>query len=54
MPSEVEVGGEIGPRHDDEGAFVRAFDRLFDMYRLGLSLPQNYLGSETISDTLIA
>lgn len=38
----------------NEGAFVRAFDRLFDMYGLGLSLPQNYLGSESISDTLIA
>lgn len=38
----------------NEGAFVRAFDRLFDMYGLGLSLPQNYLGVETISDGLIA
>jgi hypothetical protein len=40
--------------NNNEGAFVRAFDRLFDMYRLGLSLPQNYAGSETISDSLIA
>lgn len=40
--------------NNNEGAFVRAFDRLFEMYRLGLSLPQNYLGSETISDSLIA
>jgi hypothetical protein len=38
----------------NEGAFVRAFDRLFDMYGKGLSLPANYLGSETIADTLIA
>jgi len=38
----------------NEGAFVRAFDRLFDMYGKGLSLPQNYLGGETIADTLIA
>ena len=38
----------------NEGAFVRAFDRLFDMYGLGLSLPSNYLGGETIADTLIA
>ena len=38
----------------NEGAFVRAFDRLFDMYNLGLSLPANYLGSQTISDSLIA
>lgn len=36
------------------GKFVRAFDRLFDMYYKGLSLPQNYSGTETISDTLIA
>lgn len=40
--------------NSNEGAFVRAFDRLFEMYQLGLSLPQNYLGSETISDSLIA
>ena len=40
--------------NNDEGLFVRAFDRLFDMYGLGLSLPQNYLGVETISDSLIA
>jgi hypothetical protein len=33
--------------------FARAFDRLFDMYRRGLSLPANYLGSETILDSLI-
>jgi hypothetical protein len=38
----------------NEGAFVRAFDRLFDMYGKGLSLPQNYLGTETIDDALIA
>jgi hypothetical protein len=38
----------------NEGAFVRAFDRLFDMYGKGLSLPQNYLGGETIADSLIA
>ena len=40
--------------NNDEGAFVRAFDRLFDMYGRGLSLPQNYAGTETISDSLIA
>ncbi len=40
--------------NNNEGAFVRAFDRLFDMYGKGLSLPQNYLGGETIADTLIA
>ena len=33
--------------------FTRAFDRLFDMYRRGLSLPANYLGTETILDSLI-
>jgi len=37
----------------NEGAFVRAFDRLFDMYGKGLSIPQNYSNSETIADTLI-
>lgn len=36
------------------GKFVRAFDRLFDMYGKGLSLPQNYAGTETILDSLIA
>lgn len=36
------------------GKFVRAFDRLFDMYGKGLSLPPNYSGTETISDSLIA
>jgi len=40
--------------NNNEGAFVRAFDRLFDMYSLGLALPSNYLGSETIADSLIA
>lgn len=35
-----------------EGLFVSAFDRLFDMYRRGLSLPQNYSSAETILDTL--
>jgi hypothetical protein len=40
--------------NNNEGAFVRGFDRLFDMYGLGLSLPANYLGSETIADSLIA
>jgi hypothetical protein len=38
----------------NEGAFVRAFDRLFDMYGKGLSIPQNYSNTETIADTLIA
>ena len=40
--------------NNNEGAFVRAFDRMFDMYGKGLSLPQNYSGTETISDSLIA
>ena len=40
--------------NNNEGAFVRAFDRLFNMYGRGLSLPQNYAGTETIADTLIA
>lgn len=40
--------------NNSEGAFATAFDRLFDMYGKGLSLPANYLGSETISDSLIA
>lgn len=37
-----------------EGAFATAFDRLFAMYERGLSLPSNYSGTETISDSLIA
>lgn len=40
--------------NNGEGAIAAALDRLFDMYHLGLSLPANYLGSETISDSLIA
>lgn len=40
--------------NNDEGAFVRAFDRLFDMYGKGLSLPANYAGGENIDDSLIA
>lgn len=36
------------------GKFVRAFDRLFDMYHKGLALPQKIDGTETISDNLIA
>jgi hypothetical protein len=40
--------------NNNEGAFVRAFDRLFDMYGKGLSLPQDYSGTENIDDALIA
>lgn len=40
--------------NNDEGKFVRAFDRLFDMYHKALALPQNTAGAETISDNLIA
>jgi hypothetical protein len=40
--------------NNDEGAFVRALDRLFDMYGLGLSLPADYSGTETILDSLIS
>ena len=40
--------------NNDEGAFARAFDRLFDMYSKGLSLPADYSGTETIADTLIS
>lgn len=40
--------------NNNEGEFVREFDRFFDMYRLGLYLPQNTAGSETIADTLIS
>ena len=36
------------------GKFARGFDRLFDLYGTGLSMPANYLGTETISDSLIA
>lgn len=37
-----------------EGAFNTAFDRLFDMHGKGLALPADYLGAETILDTLIS
>ena len=40
--------------NNGEGAFATAFDRLFDMYGKGLSLPPNYVGTETILDSLIA
>lgn len=40
--------------NNNEGAFVRAFDRLFDMYGHGLALPQKTDGTETILDSLIA
>lgn len=40
--------------NNDEGKFAAAFDRFFDMYGKGLSLPANYAGAETIADTLIA
>lgn len=40
--------------NNDEGKFATAFDRFFDMYGKGLSLPANYLGTETIADSLIA
>jgi hypothetical protein len=40
--------------NNGEGAFATAFDRLFDMYGKGLSLPANYFGTETIADSLIA
>lgn len=40
--------------NNDEGAFVRAFDRLFDMYHKALALPQSTTGGETIDDALIA
>jgi len=36
------------------GEFARGFDRLFDMYGKGLSLPADYAGTENILDSLIA
>lgn len=50
----VDDNGRFTFTNNGEGAFVRAFDRLFDMYGKGLSLPQNYTNTETIADTLIA
>jgi hypothetical protein len=50
----VDDVGRFTFTNNSEGAFVRGFDRLFDMYGKGLSLPQNYSNTETISDTLIA
>ena len=35
-----------------EGVFVEAFDKFFQMYEQGLSIPPNYVGSETILDSL--
>lgn len=50
----IDDNGRFGFTNNGEGAFVRALDRLFDMYGRGLSLPANYSNTETISDTLIA
>jgi hypothetical protein len=50
----VDDNGRFTFTNNNEGEFVRAFDRLFDMYNKGLSLPQNYSNTETISDSLIA
>ena len=50
----IDDNGRFTFTNNNEGEFVRAFDRLFDMYGKGLSLPANYAGTETISDTLIA
>ena len=50
----IDDNGRFGFTNVNEGEFVRAFDRLFDMYGKGLSLPQNYSGGETIDDALIA
>lgn len=48
----VDDNARYSVTNNAEGAFVLAFDRLFDMYRRGLSLPQDYAGTETILDTL--
>lgn len=40
--------------NNSEGAVAIGFDRLFDMYGKGLSLPANYAGGENIPDTVIA
>lgn len=40
--------------NDRAGAFQEAFDRMFDMKSLGLQLPSDSGGSETINDNLIA
>jgi hypothetical protein len=49
----IDDNGRFGFTNNNEGEFVRAFDRLFDMYHRGLSLPANYSSTETISDSLI-
>ena len=38
----------------DQGDFCTFFDIAFNMYEKGLYLPQNYVGSETILDSLIS
>lgn len=50
----IDDNGRFGFTNNNEGEFVRAFDRLFDMYHKGLALPANYAGTETIDDALIA
>lgn len=49
----IDDNGRFTFTNNNEGEFVRAFDRLFDMYGKGLSLPANYSGAETILDSLI-
>lgn len=44
----------VAVTNNNEGGFVREFDRFFDMYRLGLFLPQDTGGTETIDDALIS
>lgn len=39
--------------NNNEGEFVRHFDRFFDMWGKGLHLPQNTAGGETIDDALV-
>ena len=50
----IDDNGRFQFTNDGTSGFVRAFDRLFEMYGKGLALPSNYGGTETISDTLIA
>ena len=50
----IDDNGRFQFTNDGTSGFVRAFDRLFEMYGKGLALPSNYGGTETISDSLIA
>ena len=50
------VGDEVtvDVNNDYSGQFYRYFDRFFDLYNMGILLPANVEGGETVNDSLIA